>query len=143
MKTLIILIFCFTSLPYYSQTIDLDTIKNDFEVDESKRVYIYGEWYYLSNSASGSKFYIRNISNPESDVYDFWIKIVSEKEYSVEHWKIYCGSNTYSIMSYIYYDLKGLPKTSKKNLKEIEEIIPDTMTELIYRFICEAKFRSV
>lgn len=33
--------------------------------------------------------------------------------------------------------------TKLQNLKQIEEVIPDTMTELIYGFICEAKFKSV
>ncbi|MGE8433482.1 hypothetical protein [Chryseobacterium joostei] len=95
------------------------------------------DWEYISSSVSAKKYYIKKLIH-NSNTSDFWVKIISKsKEYSIEHWKIYCNSNQLVIFSATDYTAKGLVKVSEEYAGILKPIIPDSIANSVRENVCE------
>ncbi|WP_312766329.1 surface-adhesin E family protein [Epilithonimonas sp.] len=131
MKILFTSFCCIISACFYSQT----------------------EWEFISSSSNGSKWYLKNITKPKyasSDDYDFWVKIIEEpKKYknkkgvwitknsnsTLRHLKLNCSEKQITTISRTDYNFEGVVIDSD-NIPQTSEIIPDSMGEAIYDYVC-------
>jgi len=148
MKTILTLALTFIFTFYHSQ-------KSEIIQDVPNHVFenVANGWVYIDESVTKIKYYVKNIeaSDGYSKDYTFWVKTVNSPKtykdkkgnwktkqsgYSLERWKVYCGSKRYALLSYVDYDSKGQVISSGKLVGEIKDVVPETMAEAVFDFVC-------
>lgn len=104
------------------------------------------EWVHVTRSQDRTSLAI-DVSSivQKGSVRTAWIQFSSltpEKDGAVlrrQLWGYDCSQRLKSILSYVSYDARGKPITSHtppEYLRDIEPIVPDTIGEAAYNFIC-------
>lgn len=148
MKNLLSITLTFVFTLCYSQ--NSETIE---EVPNHVFANIANGWVYLDESVTKIKYYVKDIELSDNYTKDYvcWVKtvnspkhykdkkgnwIIKQSDYSIERWKIYCSSKSYALLYYVNYNSKGQVISSDKLRGEIDEVIPDTMSEAVFDFVC-------
>lgn len=111
------------------------------------------DWKYIANAKDGSEIYVK-IENISSYRREAWVKmtnpVVSKKSkngkiiktgggYMLAFWSINCEDKTFSLSNRITYNSSGKVISVGNNYDDPqdERIIPDTVGEYIFRYICD------
>ncbi len=107
-------------------------------------------WYLANTGADGTKNYIKNIGKKDSDTFTCWVKMVSpskknkkgvvtEGDYSLQFWTIYCSENQYLTSDTTKYDSTGKVLLSyDASFNGIKNAVPDSVAEGIILLVCDA-----
>ncbi|RLJ30675.1 hypothetical protein CLU97_0046 [Chryseobacterium sp. 7] len=98
-------------------------------------------WYYVGSGVDGTKTYIKNLEQKNSDTFNAWIKMVLPPKknrkgitiaggYTLQYWTAYCSETEYSVSDTALYNSKGTPiETFDRSYEGIKKVIPDSVAE--------------
>ena len=112
------------------------------------------EWKYIANAQDGSEIYVK-MESTNSYLKEAWVKMTNPVKsnktktgkiiksgggYSLGYWKVNCEEKTFSLSSRMTYSSKGnvISQGEEYNDPRDERIIPDTVGEAIFKYICNS-----
>lgn len=110
------------------------------------------DWKYIGDTKDGSEVYVK-IESIDSYSKEAWVKmtnpIVSKKTksgkvvksgggYTLSYWEVDCGDKKISVSNRMAYSSRGnvIAQGEKYNDLSNERVIPDTVGEAIFKYIC-------
>ncbi len=100
-------------------------------------------WKYIFTTSKAQSYLdITTVEKSNNNIYNFWLKNdypnakPKEVSYSVQNMAIDCASKKINTLSYIGYDAKGNVMSSYDSLSEWSAVIPDTISETLYKGWC-------
>ena len=111
------------------------------------------EFQYVTKSENGTEVYI-HFEKENYGTKEFWIKwvfpikstknksgkiIKSGGGYALEYCKLNCSEKVYSLTDTIEYDKNGKVTGNNYSEKYQEKVVPGSVMNGIYRFICESE----
>lgn len=112
-------------------------------------------WKYIGDTNDGSEIYVK-IESIDTYLKEAWVKmtnpVISKKNkvgkiiksgggYSIGYWAVKCEDKTFSLSSRMKYNSKGAVLSQGEEYLDPrdERIIPDTVGEHIFKYICNYK----